>query len=130
MIHFCANFPRAEWPIFTRIVAIPPLGGGMSTALGGGMSTALGGGLSTALGGGLSTALGGGLSTALGGGLSTAVGGGLSTAPGGGMYTGAGVGPSGKRYHSNQPPKHILIRELQKRGMTQYVEILKRAGIT
>jgi hypothetical protein len=76
----------------------------------------------------MSTAPGGGLSTAPGGGLSTAPRGGLSTAPGGGLYTGA-IGPNGKRYHSNQPPKHILLSELRKRGMVNALAILNRAGI-
>ena len=44
------------------------------------------------------------------------------TGPGGGMYTGR----SSRPYRSNQPPKHILLIELQKRGMLTYYEILRR----
>ena len=76
----------------------------------------------TGPGGGMYTGPGGGLYTGPGGGMYTGPGGGLYTGPGGGMYTGR----SSRPYRSNQPPKHILLIELQKRGMLTYYEILRR----
>jgi hypothetical protein len=87
------------------------------------MSTGPGGGLSTGPGGGMSTGPGGGLSTGPGGGLSTGPGGGLSAGPGGGLCT----GPSTNPYRSNQPPRHVFVVELERVGMTDIAQILRRA---
>ena len=49
----------------------------------------------------------------------TGPGGGLYTGPGGGLYTGP------VPYMSNVPPWPVFIEELEKRGMHQYVELIK-----
>lgn len=78
----------------------------------------------TGPGGGLYTGPGGGLYTGPGGGLYTGPGGGLYTGPSGGLYT----GPDSNPYISNWPPPKVLIAELQKRGMTNIVELMLRHG--
>jgi hypothetical protein len=84
--------------------------------------TGPGGGLYTGPGGGLYTGPGGGAYTGPRGGLYTGPGGGLYTGPGGGMYT----GPGG--YKRNWPPIHILIKELEKKGLNTYANTLKKFG--
>ena len=78
--------------------------------------------LFTGPGGGLYTGPGGGLYTGPGGGAYTGPGGGLYTGPTGGLYT----GPSSNPYKSNWPPIPILVKELEKRGMHYYANILKK----
>ena len=57
-----------------------------------------------------------------GGLLSVGPGGGLSSAPGGGLYN----GPGENHFHGNIPPLPIFIRELEKRGLITYADILRR----
>jgi len=69
------------------------------------------------------TGLGGGLYTGPGGGLYTGPGGGLYTGPGGGLYT----GPCDQPYRSNWPPRAVLVEHLERKGMRQVAEVLRRA---
>lgn len=67
--------------------------------------------------------------TGPGGGLYTGPGGGLYTGPGGGLYTGSGgglyTGPSHDHYKSNWPPIPVLIKELRKRNMHYYADLIE-----
>lgn len=67
---------------------------------------------------------GGGLSIGPGGGLSIAPGGGLHMGPTGGLW----AGPDGT-YTSNIPPWDVFIEELETRGMTDIVELLRSHGL-
>lgn len=62
--------------------------------------------------------------TGVGGGLCTGVVGGLYTEPEGGLFTGTDTEP----YMSNWPPPRVLIEELQKRGITSFIEIMLNHG--
>jgi hypothetical protein len=77
---------------------------------------------STASGGGASISSGGGMSISLGGGLSTSSGGGLPTSSGGDMFTGSCTNP----YRSNIPPWPLFIEELEKRGITDYANLIRQ----
>jgi hypothetical protein len=98
-------------------------GGGLSVGPGGGLSVGPGGGLSVGPGGGLSVGPGGGLSVGPGGGMSVGPGGGLSVAPGGGLYTGSSSSP----YHSNWPPRSVLLEHLERLGLTDIARTLRTA---
>ena len=75
----------------------------------------------TGPGGGAYTGPGGGLYTGPGGGLYTGPGGGLYTGPGGGLYT----GPDSSPYMSNIPPLEVFLKELEKRNLYHYANIIK-----
>lgn len=62
--------------------------------------------------------------TGPGGGLYTGPDGGLYTGPGGGLYT----GPGGNPYMSNWPPPKVLLKELEKMGLTQILLLLRQHG--
>lgn len=49
-------------------------------------------------------------------------GGGLYTGPGGGLYTGRSDNP----YLSNWPPIDVFIKELRKRKMDKYADIIEK----
>ena len=89
-----------------------------------------GGGLYTGPGGGLYTGPGGGLYTGPGGGLYRGPGGGLYAGPGGGLYRGPNGGlcnyMTPNPFQWNWPPIHILVTELEKRGMHDYAELFRQ----
>lgn len=68
---------------------------------------------------------GGGLSMGPGGGLSMGPGGGLHMGPTGGLHMGASSTP----YRSNIPPWPRFIEELEKRGMQDLADLLRRQGL-
>ena len=76
----------------------------------------------TGPGGGLYTGPGGGMYTGPGGGAYTGPGGGLYTGPGGGLYTGS----ADNHYHNNWPPIPVLIKELRKRNMHKYADLIEK----
>lgn len=75
--------------------------------------------LYTGPGGGAYTGPGGGLYSGPSGGAYTGPGGGLYTGPGGGMYTGPGD------HYANRPPWFVMVRELRKRGMNRYADLIE-----
>ena len=55
----------------------------------------------------------------------------LYTGPGGGMYTGPGGGlyngPTSNHYNNNWPPIPILVKELRKRNMNRYADLIEKS---
>jgi hypothetical protein len=51
------------------------------------------------------------------------VDGGLYTGPGGGLYT----GPGNPGYRNNWPPREVFAQELEKRGLDNIADVLRKA---